>query len=98
ARPLDGLALPDVEVVTEDDDADGVLFEVQGQPERPVLELDHLRRHGLLEAVDAGDAVTDFEDGPCLVDVEIDVEGLDLLADDRADLVSPDLRHGASYS
>jgi hypothetical protein len=43
--------------------------------------------------VDAGDAVTDLEDGADLVDVEVDVEGLDLLADDRADLVGPDLRH-----
>ena len=84
----------DVEVVAEDDDADGVLFEVQREAEGPVLELHHLRGHDLLEAVDPGDAVTDLEDGADLVDVEVDVEGLDLLADDRADLVGPDLRHG----
>src|SRR5581483_9378297 len=94
ARPLDRLAFADVEVVAEDDDADRVLLEVEGEAERPVLELDHLRGHRLLEAVDPGDAVADLEDGPHLVDVEVDVERLDLLADDGADLVGPDLRHG----
>ena len=94
ARALHGLPLADVDVGAEDDDADRVLLEVQREAERPVLEFDHLARHRVPETVGAGDAVADLEHGADLVDAEVDVEGLDLLPDDRADLVGPDL-HGS---
>ena len=94
AGALDGLPLADVDVGAEDDDADRVLFEVQREAERPVLEFDHLARHRVPQTVGAGDAVADLEHGADLVDAEVDVEGLDLLPDDRADLVGPDL-HGS---
>jgi hypothetical protein len=51
-----------------------------------VLELDHLHGHAALEAVDAGDAVADLEDGADLGQVGLDVERLDPLLQDRRDL------------
>ena len=60
ARDL--VAFVDLEVVAQDDDADGVLFEVEA-PCRltPFCELDHLAGHDAGQAVDAGDAVADLE-------------------------------------
>ena len=50
------------EVVAEDDDADRVLFEVEGEALDVGLgELDHFAGHDVGEAVAAGDAVADLE-------------------------------------
>ncbi len=58
----DLVALGDLEVVAEDDDADRVLFEVEGQAAHAGAgELDHLAGHDAGQAVDAGDAVADLE-------------------------------------
>ena len=43
-----------------------------------------------LEPVNSRDAVADFEHRADLVELQIYVEGLDLLSDDRADFVGPD--------
>src|SRR4029078_6585421 len=59
AGALDGLAFLDLAVVAEDDDADVVDFEVQRHAAHSVLELHHLARLHVVEAVDAGDTVTD---------------------------------------
>jgi hypothetical protein len=63
------VAFGDLEVVAEDDDADGVLFEVERLAvDRPPLrgggELDHLAGHDAGQPVDAGDAVADLDTRP----------------------------------
>ena len=86
------VAFLELEVVAENDGADVVLFEIQR--ERGDLlaglgrgDLEHLAGHRLLEAVDAGDAVLDFEDGANLFDVElVEVSGFDLAKEDVLDL------------
>jgi hypothetical protein len=51
-----------------------------------VLELEHLHRHGVLEPVDARDAVADLQDGADLGEIRLDVEVLDPLLEDGGDL------------
>jgi hypothetical protein len=51
-----------------------------------VIELEHLHGDGALEPVDAGDAVTDLEDGSDLGEVGLDGELLDALLEDGGDL------------
>ena len=86
AGALHGLALGDLLPVAEQRDADVVLLEVERDAGDAVLELEHLQRHAALQAVDAGDAVADLEDGADLCQVGLDVERLDALLEDRRDL------------
>ena len=51
-----------------------------------MLELEHLGRDGVLEAVDAGDAVADLEHGADLGEIGLDVGLGDPLLQDRGDL------------
>ena len=60
-----------VEVVAQDDDADRVLFEVEGQAVDAAGELDHFAGHDAGQAVDARDAVADLEHAPDLADVDL---------------------------
>ena len=59
AGALDGLAFLDLAVVAEDDDADIIGLEIERHAAHAVLELDHLAGLHIVEAVNAGDAVTD---------------------------------------
>ena len=59
---------------------------LSASPIDAVLELEHLHREAVLEAVDAGDAVADLEHGADLGEVGLDVELLDPLLQDRGDL------------
>ena len=86
AGAADGLALLDELPVAEERGADVVLLEVEGDADDAVLELEHLERDGVLEAVDAGDAVADLKDGSDLGQVGLDVVLLDPLLEDRRDL------------
>ncbi len=65
------------------------------RPRHAVGELEQLAGHGLVEAVHAGDAVAHRQDGAGLLDGELGLVALDLLADDAADLVGSDF-HGAA--
>ena len=49
------------EPVPENDRADRVFFEVEDLAHGAVLEFEQLAGHGALQAVDAGDAVADFD-------------------------------------
>ncbi len=89
--PLDGVALLDRPVGAEDGDADAVLLEVQHHAHQVSRELDQLAGHRVLEAVDAGDAVTDRQDRPGLDDVDLLVVAGDLLLDDLRDLFCAEL-------
>ena len=90
SRPVLRTSSPSVivQVVAEDDDADRVLFEVEGQADRAVGELDHLAGHHAGQAVDAGDAVADLEHAADLADVDLRRELLDFLLDDGSDFVA----------
>ncbi len=83
--PLDRLAFGDAGVVAEDDDADIVLFEVQGHALHPAFELDHLTGTDIVEPVDTGDAVTDRENLADLRDLGVLAEVLDLALENGAD-------------
>ena len=80
------LALLHVLPLAEERDADVVLLEVERDAGHAVLELEPLERDAVLEAVDAGDAVADLEDGADLGEVGLDVELLDSILEDRGDL------------
>ena len=83
AGAADGLALLDLLPLAEERGADVVLLEVEREAGDAVLELEHLQRDGVLEPVDAGDAVADLEDRADLGEVGLDVELLDPLLEDR---------------
>ena len=55
-------AFPDLAVAAEDDNADIVALEVQRHAAHAVLELDHLAGLDVVEAIDAGDTVSNRED------------------------------------
>ena len=72
--------------------ADVVGLEVEREAGHVVRELEHLERHAVLEAVDAGDAVGDRQDGADLGEVGLaGVEALDAALEDGGDLVGLDL-------
>ena len=64
---LDRLLLLEVVDLTQDDGTDGVLVEVQGETQGPVLELEQLVHRGTGQPGDPGDAVTDLDDAPDLL-------------------------------
>ena len=88
----DLVAFLELEVVAEDDGADVVFFEVEREGGDLLAglggrDLEHLAGHGLLEAVDAGDAVLHLEDGPDFLDVEgAEISGFDFSKEDVLDL------------
>jgi len=94
AGALDGRTFGDLGVRTEDHDAHVIGFEVQGHALRTIAELDHLAGLYIVEAVDAGDSVTDGEDGPDFGDLRFGVETRDLVADDAGDFSGADI-HGS---
>ena len=78
AGALDGVALDDLLPVAEQHGADVVGLEVQREAGDVVRQLEHLERHAVLEAVDAGDAVGDGQHGADLGQVRAaGVEALD---------------------
>ena len=83
---LDRLPFLDVLPFAEERDADVVLLEVEREPGDPVLELEQLQRHAVLEPVDAGDPVADLKHGADLGQVGLHVVLLDPLLEDRGDL------------
>ena len=57
------VAFGDLLVLAQDDDADGCLFQVEGQAAHARAdEFDHLAGHDVGQAVDARDAVADLQD------------------------------------
>src|SRR5206468_5611636 len=86
ARPPRGLALLDLIPWAEEGGADVVLLKVEGEAGHSVLELEHLHGHRTLEAVDAGDSVSDLEHGADLGQVGLDRVVLDALLEDGGDL------------
>jgi hypothetical protein len=96
----DLVALLELEVVAEHHGADVVLLEVERQGGDRLarlarMDLEHLPRHRLAEAVDARDAVLDLQDGADFLDVElVEVGGLDLLEENVLDLAGAERGFG----
>ena len=63
ARALHGVALGDVLVVAQDDRTDRVALEVERHAEDIAGELDHLALHDISQAMNAGNAVGQADDG-----------------------------------
>src|SRR5207247_10008097 len=59
---FDGVAFLDLQIIAEDDGADGIFFEVEDLSHRAAFELEQLPGHRALQAVDARDPVADFDD------------------------------------
>src|SRR5881397_1013494 len=66
--------------------ADIVGLEVQHEPVYAAGKLEELAGEGLLESVDARDAVADLDDAPGLLEVDLGLVALELALDDLADL------------
>ena len=60
---LHRVALDDLVPLAEEHGADVVRLEVEGEAGDSVRQLQHLQRHAVVEAVDAGDAVGDGQHG-----------------------------------
>ncbi len=87
---LDAVAFLELEVVAVDDGTDGVFFEVEDLADDAAFELEEFAGHGILEAVDAGDAVTDFDDGADFADAEPVFEAGDFALEDAGDFGNVD--------
>ena len=93
------VAFANVLVLAHDRDADVVLFEVQHHPAHAARELDEFAGHGLVEPVDARDAVADREHGAGLRDVDLATVFPDLALQNVGDLSRLDVeRHLSSFS
>ena len=95
AGAADLVALVDREEIAENDDADGVFLQVEGQPVDAAGEFDHFARHHAGQSVDAGDAVAHLDHAADLADVDARFELLNFLLDYGSDLVGFEL-HGHS--
>ena len=91
AGALDRVAFLDFRELAEQHGADALLFEVQRDAEDAVRELEHLARHGVLDAVDARDAVAERDDAADFGDVHVDGKAADLVADDLGNFFSFDV-------
>merc|ERR1711943_152759 len=78
--------------------ADVVVFEVQGDAFSAVLKFNKFAGHGLLQAVNAGDAVAHGQNGADIADGNRLVVVLNLLFEDGTDLVGTDGNHGVCPS
>src|SRR5207245_8648109 len=98
AGALDGLAFLDLAVSAEDHDTDVVGFEVQRHAAGAVLEFDHFTGLDVVEAVDAGDAVTDGQHLSDFGNLSLLAEILDLVLEDRGNFRGADVHLPASFS
>ncbi len=96
AGGLDGVALLDLGVVTQDDGADRLLFEVQRHALDAAGELQQLGRERAVDAVDAGDAVADLHHSADRTRLHARIELVDGGLDDLGDVVGADC-HAISF-
>ena len=96
AGALHHVAFFDFPELAQQHGADAVLFEVQRDAEHAVRELEHLARHGILDAVHTGNPVSDRHDTADFGDIDVDGVASDLLANDFGDFLGFDV-HERSY-
>jgi hypothetical protein len=99
----DFIAFLELQIVAEDDGANVVFFEIEGEG-RDLLagfgrgDLKHFAGHRLHETVDAGDAVFDFEDGTDFLDIEfIEVGRFDFAKQDVLDFTGAERRRRSHW-
>ncbi|MHC2794564.1 hypothetical protein ACVINZ_003576 [Mesorhizobium jarvisii] len=98
AGALDGVAFLDVAVGAEDDDADIVGFEVERHAADAAGEFDHLTGLDIVEAVDAGDTVTDGQHLSNFGDLGLLAEILDLVFQNCGNFRGADVHQPTSFS
>ena len=97
AGALDGVALLDVAVVAEDDNADVVDLEVERHALDAARELDHFAGLHPVKPVDTGDPVADRQDLADLGDFRLGAEPCDLLLDDRGNFRGADFHQPTPF-
>ena len=90
----DRLAFLDVRRIAEDDGADRVLVEVEGEAEQAPVELEELVDHGVGQSRHAGDAITDLGDVADLLGLEGRREAVQALAEGGGDVVGSNRQVG----
>ncbi len=95
--PLHDVAFLDMGNLAEHGHADVVRLEVQDHAENPSGEFEQLHGHGVLHAVDPGDAVADGEDRSRFADIQFFLVFLDLPGYDLADFLCPDRFHALLF-
>ena len=93
AGALDLFAFLELGVVAKNDGAYLILFKREGEAGDAVREAEQLAGHDFVEAVDAGDAVTERGDGADFIDLDLGVVVRDLLAKELRNFVCFDLSH-----
>merc|ERR1740139_1377244 len=88
ALAIDGVALLDDTIVTEDDNTNVVVLQVQSHTAQAAVELHHLTRLHLLQPVHTGNAITDGQDFADLLQLDLATEIHDFGLDDRRELGS----------
>ena len=74
-----GHALDNPGIITHDDDTDGFLLQVEGNPHDTIFEADQFLRPDLGEAGEAGDAIPRLKHGTDIRNVDLGLVGFDLL-------------------
>src|SRR5690606_37938581 len=97
AGTLDDVAFLDRAVIAEDHDTDIVGFEVQGHALDATRELDELTGLHVVEAVNAGNTVTDGEHLTDFGNLGFLAEILDLVLEDRRDFRGFDVHYPTSF-
>ena len=82
AGALDGVAFFDILIRAKNDRTHIVLFKVQRNAFDAAGELQQLAGHGIIQAVNLGDAVADLQDRPDFGHIHLLLERLNLVADD----------------
>src|SRR5690606_36016525 len=98
ARTLDGVAFLDVAVVAEDHDADIVDLEVQRHTADTAREFDHFTCLDIVQAVNAGNTVTDGKHLAYFRDLGLRPEILNLLLEDCGNFRRADIHQPTSFS
>ena len=98
AGAVDPVAFLDQVRLAEERRADVVLFEVQRHAEHVVGKLQELSGRGVVQTVDAGDAVSRGQDGPDLLDLYALVVVLDLFLDNAGYLGRPDIHESLPWT
>jgi hypothetical protein len=96
AGALDRVAFLEVRGLAQKGHTDVVLFQVEHHALEAAGELQQLHGHGVLNAVDAGDTVTDVDHGAGLAHLHAGLIVLNLSLDDFADFFGFDL-HGPTH-
>ncbi len=87
---LDGVAFFDFVGLAENRSADVIFFEIEHHAHDAAREFQQFAGHGLVQTVNAGNTVTNGNDGTGFADFDFATEILYLFFDDRADFFCSD--------